>query len=118
MRIEGEEANYKYWFVLTFLPDLQWCHVAPLHACGVFGDDAGRSAGRPRWMLVPEDEGGEIDVGAARCVVMEAREMKGTHENADEEEWDIVGDEAGARQRQLQCRGEGHPHKRRRRPGT
>ena len=42
-------------------------------------------------MLVSEDQGGEIDVGAARCHVMEAREMKGTHENADEEEWDIVG---------------------------
>ena len=40
-------------------------------------------------MLLPEEEGGEIDVGAGRCHVQEALEMKKTKENADEEEWDI-----------------------------
>ena len=41
-------------------------------------------------MLVSEDEGGEIDVGAGRCHMMEAIEMRGTKANADTEEWDIV----------------------------
>lgn len=65
VRIEGETAAYAYWYVLTYLPDLQWCHVAPLEKRGVFGSSSS-SAGRPRWMLVPEDAGGEIDVSAAR----------------------------------------------------
>ena len=42
-------------------------------------------------MLVAEDQGGEIDVGAGRCHMMEAIEMKGTKANADKEEWDVVG---------------------------
>ena len=41
--------------------------------------------------LQRKEEGGEIDVGAGRCHVVEAREMKGADENADEEEWDILG---------------------------
>ena len=76
-------------YVLTYLPDLQWCHVAPLERRGVFPADAGVSAGRPRWMLVPEDAGAEMDCGAARCHIMDALEKKKTKENADEEEWDI-----------------------------
>jgi len=91
VRIDGETAAYEYWYVLTYLPDLQWCHVAPLEKRGAFGGSS-LSAGRPRWMLVPEDAGGEIDVSAARCVIMEALERKKTTENADEEEWDIVGE--------------------------
>ena len=63
--------------MLTYLPDLQWCHVAPLER-RVFESSKGASAGRPKWMLVSEERGGEIDVGAGRCVVMEAREMKKT----------------------------------------
>ena len=31
----GEE-QFDFWYVLTFLPDLQWCHLAPLRAVGVF----------------------------------------------------------------------------------
>ena len=88
VRIDGEEAH-PYWYVLTYLPDLQWCHVAPLERRGVFPADAGVSAGRPRWMLVPEDAGAEMDCGAARCHIMDALEKKKTKENADEEEWDI-----------------------------
>ena len=42
-------------------------------------------------MLVSEEEGGEIDVGAGRCHMMEAIEMRGTKANADTEEWDIIG---------------------------
>lgn len=77
--------------MLTYLPDLQWCHVAPLWQCGVFGPEHAKSCGRPRWMLLPEEEGGEIDIGAGRCHIMKALEMKKTKENADEEEWDILG---------------------------
>ena len=92
--IDGEEVH-AYWYVLTYLPDLQWCHVAPLRQNGVFGagEAPDESLGRPRWMLLPEEEGGEMDVGAARCRIMTALEIKKTKENADEEEWDIVGPE-------------------------
>ena len=43
-------------------------------------------------MLVSEEEGGEIDVGAGRCQLVTALEMKKTTENADLEEWDIRDD--------------------------
>ena len=140
VRIEGETERYEYYYVLTYLPDLQWCHVAPLTKRGLFKGTGSASDGRPRWMLVSEEEGGEIDVGAGRCparrsaplptphqspqqtacaacaacashrsprtlttlaaspplpdascTIMEAREMKGTEINADDEEWDIIG---------------------------
>ena len=41
-----------------------------------FPADAGVSAGRPRWMLVPEDAGAEMDCGAARCHIMDALEKR------------------------------------------
>ena len=88
VRIDGESGAYEYWFVLTYLPDLQWCHVAPLEKRGTFGAKHGASAGRPKWMLVAEEHGGEIDVGAGRCHIVQAKEMRSTKENADEEEWD------------------------------
>ena len=90
VRIEGEEG---YWYVLTYLPDLQWCHVAPLTTRGVFKGTRSASDGRPKWMLLSEEEGGEMDVGAARCIIMRAKEMQNTPENADLEEWDILGEE-------------------------
>merc|ERR1740124_1203504 len=75
VEIDGED-DYRYWYVLTYLADLQWCHVAPLRERGVFGpkpSQAGHGAeGRPKWMLVSEEEGGEIDVGAGRCRMMRA----------------------------------------------
>ena len=49
----------EYFYVLTYLPDLQWCHVGPLEKRGVF--PPGSTRGRPgydRWMLVPEEMGG------------------------------------------------------------
>ena len=91
VRIEGE-TDYEYFYVLTYLPDLQWCHVGPLEKRGVFPPDATRGRpGRDRWMLVPEEMGGERDCGAARCTIMEATEVKQTKESADEEEWDVLG---------------------------
>lgn len=44
VRIDGEDA-YEYWYVLTYLPDLQWCHVAPLERRGEF-EAPSSSAGR------------------------------------------------------------------------
>lgn len=73
--------------MLTYLPDLQWCHVAPLEKRGAFA--SGPSAGRDKWMLLAEEEGGELDVGAGRCHVVMAHERKKSKENADLEEWDI-----------------------------
>ena len=35
VQIDGED-DYEFWYVLTYLPDLQWCHVAPLERRGVF----------------------------------------------------------------------------------
>ena len=93
--IDGESSDWKYWFVLTYLPDLQWCHVVPLEQRGVFEAarlpaDKKASAGRARWMTVSEDEGGSIDVGAARCHVVPVVEVKADTTDADEEEWDIL----------------------------
>lgn len=70
VQIDGEDDSYAFWYVLTYLPDLQWCRVAPLESRGVFSrpsPDGHVAEGRPRWMLVPEEQGGEIDVGAGRC---------------------------------------------------
>ena len=105
--------KYEYYFVLTYIPDLQWCRLAPMVRSGVFGDNipnsdapAGDSfkvrGGQPyidrssalrgnvRWMLAPENKAQEIDVSASRCSqdgfkINVIRRTK----NADEEEWDI-----------------------------
>ena len=37
-------------------------------------------------------QGGEIDVSAARCHVVDARETNGKSDDANDEEWDIVED--------------------------
>ena len=59
VQIDGED-DYEYWYVLTYLPDLQWCHVAPLERRGLLGPNPSASGhvaeGRPRWMLVPETQ--------------------------------------------------------------
>ena len=39
-----------------------------------------------------EDECCEIDVGAGRCVIMTALEVKGGND-ADQEEWDVIEEE-------------------------
>ena len=96
VHIEGE-TSYDYWYVLTYLPDLQWCHVAPLEQRGVFTKE-GRSKGRPKWMLVSEDECCEIDVGAGRCVIMTALEVKGGND-ADQEEWDVIEEESKTKEK-------------------
>ena len=87
--IEGVGTEYKYYYVLTFLPDLQWCHLAPMKKVGVYGTDKPKSQGRPMWMLVNEDEGKEIDVTSTYCEVVKSRATKGCPD-ADREQWDIL----------------------------
>jgi len=83
--------EYGYYYVLTYLPDLQWCHLAPMITNGCFGPDKPRAEGRPKWVLVDESEGKEVDTSASFCVLANAREMNKA-DDADDEEWDIVPD--------------------------
>ena len=85
----GDRDGIEFYYVLTYLPDLQWCHLSPMRRNGQFGAEKGSHVGRTRWMLVPEGKGKELDVSAARCVVRRAMEMRKTA-NADKEEWDIL----------------------------
>ncbi|GMI05761.1 hypothetical protein TrRE_jg4644 [Triparma retinervis] len=84
----GEE-QFEFWYVLTFLPDLQWCHLAPLREVGVFGSKFPNSEGRPKYKLVPEGAGKEVDVSASECKVVKSISVLKT-EDADEEEWDVL----------------------------
>ena len=81
-------GEYEYWYVLTYLPDLQWCHLGPLVQDGVFDSKYKGSAGRPVWKLVPEGEGKEVDVSAEDCQIIKSKAVKKTVD-ADLEEWDI-----------------------------
>lgn len=86
----GDE--FKYYYVLTYIPDLFWCHLAPMRQDGYFSSQKSRSAGRPKWKLVHEGAGKELDISADVCEVVKARTMKGCAD-ADREEWDILDDE-------------------------
>lgn len=80
VKVEGEDAAHApFFFVLHYVADLHWCHLAPMRADGVFGEvtrkgTKNQHAGKKRWRLVPEDapaaESKEIDVSAERCIVM------------------------------------------------
>src|SRR5262249_4741379 len=83
------EIKFKYYYVLTYIPDLHWCRIAPLQQKGFFGPDRRGRSGRKKWMLVPESEGMELDVSAERCEVVEFAYVAKGCEDADEEEWDI-----------------------------
>ena len=90
VRLLHNENGWEYYFVLTYIPDLQWCHVAPMMQCGMFTTEKrGIAMGRPKFMLVPEGKASELDVSASRCVVVRTRVMKGCP-NADKEEWDVL----------------------------
>jgi len=80
--------EFEYYYVLTYIPDLFWCHLAPLQTVGFFGPNKSTAEGRPIWMLVSEEEGKEIDISAQYCDVVKARAMKGGTD-ADKEQWDI-----------------------------
>ena len=80
VKVEGEEAAHApFYFVLHYVPDLHWCHLAPMREDGVFPEMTRKGtksphAGKKRWRLVPEDVHGdaskELDVSADRCVIM------------------------------------------------
>jgi hypothetical protein len=90
--IPGYATKYEYFYVLTFVPDLQWVHLIPLRKVGVFDDEHPKHArGRPMWMIVGEEEGKEIDTSAAICKPVVTRTMKNSAD-ADEEQWDIYDD--------------------------
>lgn len=55
---------------------------------GTFGEDKPRARGRPRWKLVDESIGHEVDITADFCIPVISRSMKKTLD-ADKEEWDI-----------------------------
>jgi hypothetical protein len=92
--VKGESlvGDYDYFFVLTYIPDLQWCRLAPLVQDGVFGRDRGARKGWPRWVLA-RDEGSEMDVSAARCKACRAKAVNRSAD-ADAEEWEIREGEA------------------------
>lgn len=85
----GDE--FKYYYVLTYIPDLFWCHLAPMRQNGYFSQKS-RSVGRPKWKLVHEGAGKELDISADVCEIVKARTMRGCAD-ADKEEWDILDDE-------------------------
>lgn len=94
-RQAGEE--FQYYYVLTYIPDLFWCHLAPLRNVGVFGSNRKKSEGRTKWMLVHEGEGKEMDITGAVCQAVKSRSTGGSRcTDADKEEWDIIDTEADA----------------------
>ena len=89
VKVTKNEHGWKYYFVLTYIPDLQWVHLAPMHQYGIFTTQKrGVAMGRPRWMLAPEGKACELDISASRCVPVRNRVMRNCP-NADKEEWDI-----------------------------
>lgn len=86
-----EGTDYTYWYVLTFIPDLKWCHLAPMIEDGTFGSDKPRVEGRPKWRLVDESLGHEVDISSSFVVPIRSKSMRKTLD-ADKEEWDIIDD--------------------------
>lgn len=81
-------GEFKYYYVLTFIPDLFWCHLAPLRSCGCFGPSRPDAEGRPMWVLVDENEGKEVDISASVCEIVESIATTKC-QDADDERWDI-----------------------------
>jgi len=81
-------SKYDYYYVLTFIPDLQWVHLIPMVKAGEFDEEHPEICGRPIWKLIEEDAGKEIDTTAAMCEVVTARTMNNSA-NADDEHWDV-----------------------------
>ncbi|GAB5359279.1 hypothetical protein AAMO2058_000530700 [Amorphochlora amoebiformis] len=86
--VKVAEAPHKYYFVLTWIPDLRWCRVCPMHP----KDGTIEDNNHMRWVLMPEDLGQELDVTSARCSLVDAKPQIGA-EDADQEEWLIPADD-------------------------
>jgi hypothetical protein len=78
-------------YVLTYIPDLKWCHLAPMVQDGAFGEDRPRALGKPKWRLVDESLCKEVDISSSFCIPIRSRPMRKTLD-ADKEEWDIIDD--------------------------
>ena len=76
-------------FVLTYIPDLKWCHLAPMVQDGVFGSDKKLSQGRPKYRLVDEKLGMELDISSTYCIPVRSKALRKTAD-ADKEEWDVL----------------------------
>lgn len=81
-------SKFEYYYVLTFIADLQWVHLIPMRKSGVFGPENADACGRPIWMIVGEGEGKEIDTTAAVCQPVTALTVKNSAD-ADDEQWNI-----------------------------
>lgn len=77
--------------MLTYIPDLMWCHLAPMIQDGVIGAERQRSEGRPKYRLVDEGLGKELDISSSFCIPVRSKALKKTAD-ADKEEWDILDD--------------------------
>lgn len=88
--LRDSHKEYRYFYVLTYIPDLMWCHLVPMRQVGNWGPDKPKCEGRPIWMLVDESEGKEVDISASFCQPVKSRGVKRTVD-ADEEQWDIPG---------------------------
>ena len=94
VRIDGaprpeDDRLWEYYFTMTYIPDLEWCFLAPLEECGTFSAEFGLAVkGRPRWKTVPEGQGRELHVSARRCTLVTANSVVKS-KDADAEEWDI-----------------------------
>ena len=73
-------SKFEYYYVLTFIPDLHWVHLIPMRKVGVFGPEYPDSCGRPKWMIVGEEEGKEIDSTASLCKPVTALTMMNSAE--------------------------------------
>jgi len=99
VRLQNDHDG-RYWFVLTYIPDLAWCHIAPMVQRGVFGDAGTEGTkpeleGKPRWVLTPEGAEKERDVSAFNLKVVKCRTVKRV-QDADKEEW-VIDEPALAR---------------------
>jgi hypothetical protein len=56
---------------------------------GVYGPERKTSNGRPKWRLVDETLGHELDVSSMYCIPVKSKAIKKTVD-ADKEEWDIL----------------------------
>jgi len=73
VEIQGGPAGY--YFVLHYIPDMQWCHLAEMGQFGLFPKTLKNGkphafADKPQWKLLPEGQGAELDVSADRCRVV------------------------------------------------
>ena len=95
-----QPASYKYWFCLTFIPDLQWCHLVPMVPVGEFccGEEKNKVpaswTGMPKWKLVDERLGQEIDLSSRYVIPVKSRETKKSAD-ANKEEWAIFDTDEG-----------------------